>query len=218
MDIAYLIEMILVFVIDHIGLVIGILIMAASISSVRKKAKQAREEQETNGQGQQSRPVKSFRDLMAEIEAELEEDEDWKPWKETTPQAPQTPVPPQRTEAPKGPNIPPLYREESAGRQFPPQEGPHPWERSVNRAPVSPKAAPQYSPVTPKAAPSNIPVKPGVHPQSAPLAADMNIPDDLTKSDAIKAKKKTNRPAKRNELVTAVIMSEVLGKPKGLQD
>ena len=89
MDLVYLIS---TFIADHLGLVIGILIIFASISSARKKAKRAQQEYDA-GEYQDQRdfdydetyeerkPPKSFKDLMAEIEAELREETEAKPEK-----------------------------------------------------------------------------------------------------------------------------------------
>lgn len=205
MDLTFIIDMIMELIVDHIGLVIGAVILFLSISSARNKAKKAAEQEENAGEYREQ-PGKTFRDIMAEIQAELESESEQKPWADAAPKAPQKPP------------VPPIYREESAAPMHPSGEGPHPWERSVNRAPVSPKVEPKNTPVTPKAVPSNIPVKPGVRPHSVPMAEAIEVAGDLTKSDLSQTVKKVKKTAKRNELVTAVIMSEVLGKPKGLQD
>ena len=207
MDLTFIIDMIMEFIVDHIGLVIGALILLSSITSVRNKAKKAAEQEENSGESNEpQQPGKTFRDIMAEIQAELESDSEQKPWADAAPKAP--PKPP----------VPPIYREESAAPMHPSGEGPHPWEHSVNRAPVSPNVEPKNTPVTPKTAPSNVPVKPGVRPHSVPMAEAIDIAGDLTKTDLSQTVKKVKKTAKRNDLVTAVIMSEVLGKPKGLQD
>ena len=64
------------FIMDNIALLVGLLVLVSSVYSARKKKRKARAEAEQS-QGKPSE-AKSFKEIMAEIEAELDE----KPWED----------------------------------------------------------------------------------------------------------------------------------------
>lgn len=88
-----------------------------------------------------------------------------------------------------------------------------PWELPSMEEPPLPK-----KPITPTVAPPSAPKKPSAAPQTAakPLPPKVQLPGDLTADAAEKGQAASKKAPHRNELVTAVIMSEVLAKPKGL--
>ena len=98
MDFIYLFESIVSFLFDHIGLLIGAAILFLSVSSARKKAKRAAEQEEQSGEFQQTQTGKTFRDIMAEIQAELESESEQKPWADAAPKT--APIPPKPPVAP----------------------------------------------------------------------------------------------------------------------
>lgn len=181
MDLVYLIS---TFISEHFGLVIGILIIFASISSARKKAKRAQQEYDSEEYQDQRnfdyeetyeerKPPKSFKELMAEIEAELREETEAKPW--DIPREPKKAV-----------------KQEKPFSPIPEGQSAYP-SREPGKAAVKP--------VTPKVS----------------MPPSVSVPGDLTSSDITKEKVSVKPKAKQNDLVTAVIMSEVLGTPKGLE-
>ena len=192
MDLIYylfaVIELLIDFVIANIGFVVGIVIIIAGMVSTRKKAKRARQEEETPGEYRDfggeyeespaPKPfVKTFRNIMEEIEAELNEKPEAKPW-----------------------DLPGEGRGSTEGRP----------QRTPSGFPEGGSAYPRKAPVQPKVRATNVPPTPTTKP------AEVVVPGDLTAANAeTKPRKKAARP---NDLVTAVVMSEVLGKPKGLQD
>ena len=192
MDLIYyliaILQLLIEFVIENIGFVIGIVIIIAGMASSRKKAKRAKQAEEAS---KEYRPfdedykespapkpfAKTFKNLMAEIEAEFNEQQEAKPW-----------------------DIPQEGRGSAEGRP----------QRTPSGFPEGGSAYPKKAPVQPKVKNTAVPPKPTVEP------AQVVIPGDLTASNpGEKPRKKTKKP---NDLVTAVVMSEVLGKPKGLQD
>lgn len=199
MDLIYyliaIVQMLIEFVIANIGFVIGILVIVMGMVSSRKKAKRAKQAQEVSKEYHQGRfseyyeeeeygeppapkPfVKSFKDLMAEIESELDNAPEPKPW-----------------------DIP---RE---GRGYSTEGRP---QKTSSGFPEGTSAYPKKAPVQPKVRDTSVPSSPTVEP------SPVFVPGDLTAINTEKPRKKTKRP---NDLVTAVVMSEVLGTPKGLQD
>lgn len=191
-----LIYNLIAFVIENIGIILGILIIFSGMVSSRKKAKKAKQAQEASREYRQKRfrenePMeeyeetpapkpfaKTFKNLMSEIEAEWNDRSEEKPW-----------------------DFP------QEGRGFSPEGRP---QRMPSGFPEGGSAYPRKAPVQPKVRNTAVPPKPTVEP------VPVSIPGDLTATHTAKASPK--EPEKRNDLVTAVVMSEVLGKPKGLQD
>ena len=156
------------FIMDNIALIVGLLVLVSSVYSARKKKRKARVEAEQS-QGKPSE-AKSFKEIMAEIEAELDE----KPWEDEA-----EPEEPRRKKAFSHPYAPPT-------------EVP----RDVN---------------IPTAVLSEIP----------PLRPTERAAEEDTKEAAEKQlkviKKKRNNPFSGDDLVTAVVMSEILGTPTALR-
>lgn len=167
------------FIFDNIGAVVGVLIIIAGMASAHRKAKRAQEERKT---------IRDYREEHhGEYEAPIFEE----------PQA-----------KPKGS----LFRdlivelEDSAGKK--------PWEISVPEeppAPQKPTVAASLPKKNSRAAAAS----------SKPLPPEVSVPGDLTASKGAKDVSfggKGELPKIGNELMTAVVMSEVLAKPKGLRD
>ena len=162
------------FIMDNIALLVGALVLFSSVYSARKKKRKAASEAEHPSQG--SSAPKSFRQIMAEIESELEE----KPWDEEEPSPAE-----RRSDRRRGKNFG------------------HPYAASAGAS-----------------GEINIPVQ-AVVPEIPPLrpteraAAEDKIAAAEKQLQVIKKKK--NDPFDGKDLVRAVVMSEILDKPKALR-
>lgn len=99
------------------------------------------------------------------------------------------------------------------GGEWPEPSAAKPWELPSMEEPPLPQ-----KPITSTVAPAAAPKKPSAAPQTVakPLPPEVQLPGDLTADAAEKGQAAAKKAHRRNELVTAVIMSEVLAKPKGL--
>lgn len=156
---------------DHIGAIVGVLIILAGMVSARRKARRVQEEREAYDRSEESTfPEGPKKNVFWE---------QMNPWEGEWPE---------------------------------PSEA-KPWELPSMEEPPLPK-----KPITPSVAPSAAPKKPSAAPQTAakPLPPKVQLPGDLTADAAEKGQAASKKAPRRNELVTAVIMSEVLAKPRGL--
>lgn len=206
------INIILSFIFDNIGFVIGILIVLFSIrSSLRKKR---RAEAENDGETQRK---KSLREIMAEIESELNKDEEDNAPAEEGPAArpydePEPKVSPwQQREKPKRKDTPWTSME-------PAPEGPG--EERVKPSVFDTAAAPQQPSVTFSTFVGENSAS--QHQEPLPEIIDIRIaaPPMEVQEDADECatngyfRKKKIGPG---EMIDAVVMAEILAKPKALR-
>ena len=164
------------FIMDNIALLVGVLVLFSSVYSARKKKRKAAAKAENPPQ--EASAPKSFRQIMAEIESELDE----KPWDEE-------------------------------------EDEPSPEERKPDR-----RRGKKFD--HPYAAPSGasgeikLPVQ-KVMPEIPPLRPTERAEAEDKIAAAEKQlqviKKKRNDPFYGKDLVKAVVMSEILDKPKALR-
>lgn len=166
---------ILDFITDNIALIVGLLIIIFSVHSSRKKKRKAAAEAEAGPSA--APPARSFKQILTEIETELEE----KPW-----------VNEDNEEPPKGKRV-------------------HPYLES---APFGKKGAAYNHPY---AEPSDIPQETVVSTLRPSEAAMVEEAKTAVEKQLQVIKKKRKNPFSDVDLVTAVVMSEVLGKPKALR-
>lgn len=180
-----MIQAVIDFIFDNIAIVVWLLIIAFGVASASRKKKQAEERRQ-----QDSGSAKGFKDILAEIEEELKNEEEY-----------------EERKADPQPYCPMAQEDDRRGRPY----------VTTDKAPqqtFTKKDAPWIVETEAVKAekPFSVPKPP--KPNVAPVA--MEIGSDLPpKTDALDCPKKD---FSRAGLVQAVVMSEILGKPKSLQD
>ena len=163
------------FIMDNIALLVGALVLFSSVYSARKKKRKAAE---AENPPQEASAPKSFRQIMAEIESELDE----KPWEEEDDE----PLPEERKPDRRG------------GKKFD-----HPY--------TAPSDASGEIKIPVQTVLPEIPL---LRPTERAAAKDKIA---AAEKQLQVIKKKKNDPFDGKDLVRAVVMSEILDKPKALR-
>ena len=183
---AELITSLVGFVFDNIGFIIGLLVVFLGISSSKKKKKQSQKKAETQG--------KPFRDIMAELQRELEEEKDG----DFKPQIPYDP--PRKTDS---------NRPWSTHSR---QEAPMPKRRGAVPAQPQPRKEPTMSRPVQAVTPHTVVHQPHIH-----VRDDASAPSETVQTGASSPLTALNQLS-GDDLVRGVVMAEVLGQPKALRD
>ena len=200
------IDIILSYIFDHIGVVAGILIVLMGIRSSQKKKRRA--QAENNGE---TPKAKSLREIMAEMETELNKSDDNDEVDVDIEEEAEEVEPASRPYGERGSMDSPWQQKETVSKRTD-----APWARQ-EPAPEGPGAErvkpPVLSGIAVSAPFGENPLPKGIHmPIEAP---PMEVQRDAEECgcNGYFRKKKFNR----GELVDAVVMAEILAKPKGLR-
>ncbi len=200
------IDIILSYIFDHIGIAVGILIVLLSIRSSRKKKRRA--QAENNGE---TPKAKSLREIMAEMETELNKADDNDEVDVDIEEEAKEAEPTARPYGEQGSMDSPWQQRETTSKRTD-----TPWA-SQAPAPEGPGAERLKPPALPGIAASapfgENPLPKGIHmPIEAP---PMEVQRDAEEcgGNGYFRKKKFNR----GELIDAVVMAEILAKPKSLR-
>lgn len=206
------------FIVDNIAVITGVLVVLFSMVSSMKKKRRAAEAETENDEAPRK---KSFRDLMAEMEAELDKENG--EGKET-----QHPYKPQQAEAadPRR-ERPAMKREESPWERQPAPELTRRQTPSVSRQKESPWNRQPAPAVKPKEALREQSSDEGVSLEYANFVAATAPPakdvlQDVTPGMAAQTETATGGNivfpvGNLSDLAKAVVMSEIIGKPKALR-
>ena len=180
-----MIQAVIDFIFDNIAIVVWLLIIAFGVASASRKKKQAEERRQ-----QDSGSAKGFKDILAEIEEELKNEEEY-----------------EERKADPQPYCPMSQEDDRRGRPY----------VTTDKAPqqtFTKKDAPWIVETEPVKAekPLSVPKPPKI--KVVPVAMEIGGEGEQKIGSSSYGKKDFSRAG----LVQAVVMSEILGKPKSLQD
>lgn len=210
------INTILSFIVDNIAIIIGVLIVIFSIRSSRRKKRRA--EAESRGEVPSK---KSFMERMAEMEAELNQEnaEDDEERDEAVPPHPYRTVEERARDIPTLKKQPPKRKESPWDSQEPAPEGPgndrvKPSISESSDAPWAEVASVSAYYGENSMTQSKIPMPESIDIRiAAPPMTVIQLDDDEGEKCGFSLKGKLNR----RELADAVVMAEILDKPKALR-